>query len=216
MNEYEQKGYSFISKKDYLMLEKVYLDYCDKRYYFGLQVNQDEFYFYIINNNSNIYLSIYDIYCLLYEIVCKNSNTEFLNLIKRQMNMSTRLTQEVWYKNLYYSIHKIVRIKKDGCVISPESGVSITYSQLFLLINLIQAKSNALFEKSTQQNRKYKNGILRLFTALLSTTSNNDILKSIGWVYKDGKFILDRIENETERSKQKYYLTKEELKTILG
>lgn len=65
-----------------------------------------------------------------------------------------------------------------------DGSVQIDYKTLFILINLIQEKSNYLFERS-KKYRGYKNGIIRLLITLIQIEKNNPILEEKGWVYDE-------------------------------
>ncbi len=52
----------------------------------------------------------------------------------------------------------------------------------FILINLIQEKSSAMFSKSIG-NEKYIDGIIRLLVALIECTGNHNVLNEKGWFW---------------------------------
>ena len=59
MKSYIDKGYEIQDKKHYIMLQNVKLNYMDEWYEYGVQITQDEFYFYIIKDKANIYLWVF-------------------------------------------------------------------------------------------------------------------------------------------------------------
>ena len=85
-----------------------------------------------------------------------------------------------------------------------------------MLLNLIQEKSIALFLRGGQ-NKKYADGILRLFVVLLSKHEEIPLLTGLGWRYDAGsdQFLFQPPGAENERNKRKYYLTKQEFDTIM-
>lgn len=60
MKEYTDKEYSIQDRKHYMMLEKISVPYGEQTYEYGIQVTQDEIYFFITRSKANIYMSIVD------------------------------------------------------------------------------------------------------------------------------------------------------------
>ena len=65
--------------------------------------------------------------------------------------------------------------------------------------------------------KKYLDGLVRLFSVLLKCTSDNITLKSLGWIYNNsmGYFELKKEVFIGERNKKRYYLTASEEAIIL-
>jgi hypothetical protein len=112
----------------------------------------------------------------------------------------------------------LIELKANGEVAIPESGMKLTYSEIFVLINLIQEKSNALFMRSTTRKKKYQNGILRLLIVLCKMEKNILLLQELGWNWNEpqGRFEYLPKEKIKTRAKYKYYLTADEYKTIMN
>lgn len=211
MNQYEEKGYRIQDRKRYLMTGEISLDYMGKTYTYGIQVTQDEIYFYISRDSANVYLSIAEIYELLWTIR-KTDGDVILGALKRQLKVPRREKGEFRYKGIGYIMPKPVALEKEGQILLPDSGMQIKYSELFLLILLIQAKSNALFQRSTGVKRRYVNGILRMLVLLQELQEEDDLLQELGWKWNEecGRYMFMRFEQRTGRMKYKYYLTNKE------
>ena len=157
MKSYTDKGYEIQDKKRYIMLQNVKLDYMNEWYEYGVQITQDEFYFYIIKDKANIYLSIIEIYHLLLEFNRKDSGY-FVRCLKRQLRQKVSQRSEFQSQDLPFKIAKPVEIKREMSVRVLQTGIQITNKELFLLLLLIQEKSNALFKRSTGVKRSYEIG----------------------------------------------------------
>lgn len=96
-----------------------------------------------------------------------------------------------------------------------DSDVEITLEELFLLIYLIQDKSNYLI--SLGKKTEYINGIIRMLTTLLKCNNKNDILETIGWFFDYEKcyYILNSKDFLSEKKKRMNYLTEYEESLIL-
>ena len=83
---------------------------------------------------------------------------------------------------------------------------------MFLLIILIQEKSNALFKRSTGNKRLYVNGILRLLIVLLEGEQEDTLLKSLGWSWNAKEYEFQYVSKDNRKGREifKYYLTKTE------
>lgn len=72
MKEYTDKEYSIQDRKHYMMLEKISVPYGEQTYEYGIQVTQDEIYFFITRSKANIYMSIVEIYDAIRGMKSKN------------------------------------------------------------------------------------------------------------------------------------------------
>ena len=228
MKEYDDKGYFFIDRQAYRKIDKITTRQEGYEMTFGVEATQNDVYFYLINNQANTYLSIYEIYQLLLAVTCSEGEDFVVNALKQQLRLKIRKSpgknkKDVWlnqekfeYCGIEYDIRKTVELGRKGEVGIPDISLEITYKQLFLLINLIQEKSNALFLRG-KQNRKYADGILRLFVVLLCVHKELNLLTDLGWSYNaetDG-FLFEAPKEENQRNKRKYYLTKKEYDNIM-
>jgi len=101
-----------------------------------------------------------------------------------------------------------------------KSSATISYLEIFILLYLIQYKSNYLFSISLlEKDKAYSDGLIRLFIALFSLERDHSDLLNLGWEYDshNGRFKLNynRSISKKERASKKYYLTNEELGNIL-
>lgn len=211
MKQYLDKGYGVQDKKHYLMLEKITLEYMDVLYEYGIQVTQDEVYFYICRDNANIYLSIVEIYKLLVRLAIKDKEY-FLNCLKKQLKQKASEKGEFYNQGLSYKVMRPIEMKKEAFIDIPQTGIQITSKELFLLIILIQEKSNALFKRSTGNKRLYVNGILRLLIVLLEREQDDTLLKSLGWSWNAKEYEFQYVSKDNRKGREifKYYLTKTE------
>lgn len=225
MQSYEQKGYSFIDKKNYMMIEKIYTRQEGYEFEFGIEVTQNDVYFYLTEEKANVYLSIIELYHLLYAVGQQEGMEFVAGALKGQLRIQMKkaeakmLNQEKFvYRNLEYEIRKTVSLKRNAAVEIPNIAFSIPYCELFMLLNLIQEKSNALFSRK-KESKCYMDGILRLLIVLLTLKKDDACLLELGWRFDASldQFVFAEIpdEQKTERGKRKYYLTKTEYKNIL-
>lgn len=183
----------------------------------GIEVTEREVFFYVIDEGVNSYYSIIEMYNLFIDM-CFREGTDFV-ISKLQEQLANNYSEEkgssIIYDNNEYSIHKIVTVQDKGSIMPSDSSLELQYQHLFVLLNLIQEKSNALF--SMGKEKEYINGVLRLLIVLLSCDRDNPVLREMGWNYKksDCKFIFEKPVLETKRSIRKYYLTEEEYQYIL-
>lgn len=211
MKQYMGKGYTIQDKKHYLMLETVKLFYMDKWYEYGIQVTQDEVYFYVCKNSANIYFSIVEIYKLLHGLK-DNEKEIFLKCLKKQLKQRVSIKGEFVNNGLSYKMTRPIELREEVFIDIPKTGIQITNKELFLLIVLIQEKSNALFKRSTGTKRLYVNGILRLLVILLENERDDILLTSLGWRWNNKQVEFEFVSKNDRkgREKFKYYLTKAE------
>ena len=228
MKGYDERNYSFIDRASYRIIEKIQTLQEGCEAFFGVEATQNDVYFYLIDNQANTYLSIYEIYQLLLEISRREGTQFVVNALKKQLRLKIRRSpdpkkkeewlhqQEFEYRGIRYHIRETVDPGRCGEIEIPDMDFKISYRKLLVLINLIQEKSNALFLRG-RQNKKYADGILRLFVVLLSKHEEIPLLTGLGWRYDAGsdQFLFQPPGAENERNKRKYYLTKQEFDTIM-
>lgn len=212
---YEKKGYSIQNKDKYVMLDSVETEYGGQLYRYGIQVTRDDLYFFITRNSANVYLTIVELYELMKRITQKEGDF-LITTMKRQLKI--RRESKLRYRELEYNIPEIVWLPQKGEIALPDSGMKITYDELYVLINLIQAKSSALFKRGKAKDKKYAMGLLRMFIVLLSKQESILLLDGLGWkwdkVEKRYQFCLRK--KKDGREKYKYYLTRKEYETIMN
>lgn len=211
MKSYIDKGYEIQDKKHYSMLENVELIYMKKQYEFAIQVTQDEVYFYINKDRANIYLSIIDIYHLLMRFN-EMDKGYFLGCLKRQLRQKVSKRSEFVSQGLSYKMAQPIELSNEMSINVLQTGIQITNKELFLLLLLIQEKSNALFKRSTGIKRSYANGIFRLLIVLLEQKREDKLLGDLGWKWDElrSQFFFNQKQNRIGREVYKYYLTKSE------
>lgn len=232
INKYKNMKYSVGDEKNYRLIDRIKTLQNGYIFEFGAEATEREIYFYVIEDGANAYFSIVEIYKLLQDIMIREGEDFVIDLLKEQIqieievvknsendNKEKTLNQERFlYRGVEYYIKRTVEIndKRNGQVKPWDSSVKISYRQFFTLLNLIQEKSNALFSRG-KNNDQYKNGLIRLLIVLLINNHDIPILLQKGWKYDDEneKYTYQKIEEETEISKRKYYLTEEEYKNII-
>ena len=208
MKEYTDKEYSIQDRKHYMMLEKISVPYGEQTYEYGIQVTQDEIYFFITRSKANIYMSIVEIYDAIRGMKSKN-RLYFKECLKKQLKQKEN--GDFYNQGLSYKMKKPVYIEDLLEIAVPQTGFSITNRELLILIVLIQEKSNALFRRSTAQKRVYVNGIIRLLIILLEE-KDSLLLQQLGWNWdnRTQRFIYHAKELRKGRETYKYYLTQKE------
>lgn len=209
----------------YRYIDEIYLKNNKKDYSFGVQVSFREIFFYIKDGGSNCYYNIEDLYNLL-RLMTKSSRTRkkyvLTNLDKLIGSCSDNSIEKIEGENYfvyqgieYYFDNPL--IKDNGATVSLSEGDPlISYAKVFVLLNLIQKKSNSFFENG---NTDYINGLVRMLRVLLDLKHDNPTLIKKGWKYirADKKFVFNYIYNEDKDDKyDKYYLTEEEYNDIMG
>lgn len=215
LNEYKDKGY--LADDRYRMTEKVLMSYYED---YGCQVSSRDFYFYITERNGNAYYSIVELYQLLHRIIQKEGNDFVLDLLNKiEKAGTTKKTEDyIIYRGIQYGIRSHVEPGVNGKIEILDGSISLDYKKIIGLIILIQEKSN-YFWNSSKDDKKYTEGLLRLFRALVTSSKNHPLLESKGWKYsneKDEFEYVGKFSSDDKKAKRVYYLTKGELDDIIS
>lgn len=224
ISTYEKRGYIFgKNRRTYEFVRKISFNHDGLPYNCQVRVDFREIRFYLLGNDTNtveyegyIYFTIYELYRLLKNIVLVEGLDAVVNVLESYLEST--LHENFSYEENIYNF-KIPRLEDiDGKFELNEASLTVTYREIYLLLSLIQDKSNYLFSISTDGS-DYKDGIIRLMIALLSTNASNQLLESIGWEYdlENDKFNLNKkyVESKEDRASKRYYLTNAELRSIL-
>lgn len=212
IRQYEAKGYRVANKAEYLLNDVIRIEMDQKGYQFGIRVNINEVYFYIWKEGAQIYLTIYDIYLLLWKLEHSTCGINLIDSLDFYMKNDERV--DFTYQGRAYTVHRLPDLPGYSLELL-DSDVNISIQELMLLIYLIQDKSNYLEGLSKKKN--YINGLVRLLKALLQCNEPNEFLKTLGWIFNSD---LERFELKKERlvgrrSKKRYYLTEDEERLII-
>ncbi len=228
INEKKKMGMIIKDEYSYRYVEKIELILDDETMVFGVQANYKDVYFYIIDEGANSYFTVFDIYMILFEICAHGNKLTVINVLsemnKKEMKKISNPDEKKddWvnrgrfrYKDVEYNLKEAVIPDYNGKCKHKDGAREITYKQLFVLINLIQEKSNAFFTRGKNKDEKNVNGIVRLLSALLSLHTNNNLLMKMGWFYdeEEGHFQLKK--ELSQEDKKHYYLTQEEFDSII-
>lgn len=238
--KYEEKGYTILNKNKYRFREKiVVLADKIKDTPYGVEVDSEEVRFFIKKNDSNVYLSLMEIYWLIKKMKRDRRDT-MIGLLKTQLEMNKTTKREVeennggkgdgWsfiYRDIKYKIGTMIDFKSNWKVKIDNCELSISGREIFLLIHLIQEKSNAFFISGGKDSKNliYMDGVLRLFIVFLTLNESHEVLMKRGWKFdeKEKRFVFDTVMDEEktkektkEIKKLKYYLTENEYETIMS
>lgn len=223
MAEYESKGIDFIIRNHYKLLRKISINKEGSIFDYEIRVDFKDVRFYIIKNNSCIYLSIYEIYELLNNINA-NFDIDIVDELKSFYNNTDK--DEFEYSGKKYTFPRSPSFEGKYNIKIPYSNTIISCTELFILIFLVQEKSNYLWSIS-KETVTYKNGIIYLMIVLLSCKEDNNLLNELGWFYssEENKYIENKLSNSDEgdeefemkkrKVERKYYLTEIEMNSIL-
>lgn len=211
--EYSRKKY--LVPDYYRMVRKIRIEREGRVYELGVQVSTQDYYFYIIENEENAYYSIREIYDLLRAMSEKEGKEYVCDLLTKQMKETNK--EKFIYEDIEYEIRKSIVPDRIGDIQVWDGSKEISYEMLFMLINIVQEKSSAMFLKGVN-NEKYVDGIIRLLIVLVCCSDNHDILNSKGWFWDDRNqyFIYRNVLSEEEKRHKKYYLTEGEFDDIMS
>lgn len=222
INKYKSDGIDFIRENDYKLVDKIFISKSNNCYNFEVRVDFKEVRFYIIKSNSCIYLSLYEIYTLL-NYIFLNSDIDITEELRKVYDDSKEIFT---CSKKDYEFPDCSVIENQYQIRIPNSNLKISYTELLLLIFLIQEKSNYLCSIS-EDMYIYKNGIINMMIALLKCQADSTYLNKLGWYYskQENKYMENQLkylnksdENYKDRKKladRKYYLTLSEMESIL-
>lgn len=213
---YEKNGYIFDRVKDknnYFMIRKISVEGIE----IGVQVSASDYYFCLIINEQNAYFSVYELYRLLHLMTSCESNEYVISYLQQQIDSKSRC--KLRYEDIDYKVKKSIIPDKNKKIKVEESSEQIDYKTLFILLNLMQEKSNSLFGSSIK-NKDYKNGMIRLLITLIGVEKDNPVLRDRGWVFDHSKkrFNYDEKKDKYKNKEKfkKYNLTKGEKDSIMS
>ena len=214
--DYKERGY--IVSSNYKCLSSVDVICNRMKYRYNVQADNNEIKFFISNDKSNLYLSLYEIYELIHRLP-NNKRSKFKAAFYKHVSNGANAECYLIYKGIKYELPPCVDFPKTKLNLDT-LGLEVDGSQIYFLIHLIQSKSNSMFERSIDGKKANINGIYRLYSALLRKRSGSQLLDDKGWMWnsKLSKFILDPQQNGRDKTKwtEKYYLTAAEYEAILG
>lgn len=208
---YKKRGYLVDDR--YRMIRKISIEDMD----FGVQVSARDYFFFLINNGQNAYYSVYELYSLLRLMALELGRDNVNSLLQKQIN--SREKGKLIYEDIDYEMKKSVIPKKNDKIEVEDGSEQIDYKTLFILLNLMQEKSNSLFGSSIK-NKDYKNGMIRLLITLIGVEKDNPVLRDRGWVFDHSKkrFNYDEKKDKYKNKEKfkKYNLTKGEKDSIMS
>lgn len=230
MGSYEKLGVGFIEKRKYKLIEKISIESnvnSEELIEFEVRVTFKEVRFYIIKSDSCVYLSINEIYQLLNDMNLYND----IDIIdKLTVFYKTTEKDQFVYKDKTYNFPKSPNFYDKYKIKIANSNLNISWNEFFILIFLIQEKSNYFWSIKKEETIPYNNGIIYLLITLLNCKENNNLLKELGWNYStEEERYMDNVLSKPDRDEvseeeyeenckiveRKYYLTEDEMKSIL-
>lgn len=229
--EKEKSGIQIADKYYYKLVDSIKIKISDDiMLTYGFQANQKDVYFFITNNGANSYFSIVELYELLKYMCDLGDEDIVLDVLDRIMTTETKRiidtveSKEKWenrtdfyYRDVVYHFKAIDYPEYDGLIKLDDGAVKMSYLQIFVLLNLIQEKSNAFFTRGESKHVELVNGIVRLFICLLNGSNDYEELKQLGWFYdsESKKYNLN-IKKDRDKERRKYYLTEDEYLSIIN
>ena len=223
IREKQKRGLIISDLRFYRFIDNINLINNGVNYDFGVQASLREIYFYINENGSNCYYDIEDIYNLLRKMChgSKNNKKYVLNNLNKLLASDSDDSIEKIEGENYFVYQEIQyyfdnpTIEDNGKHVSLLEGDSlISFSKVFVLLNLIQKKSNSFFKNG---DKEYVNGLIRMYKVLILYKKNHEILKKKGWFfnYKEKKFVF-KFKGQKDNKAFKYYLTEDDYNIIMG
>ena len=212
---YETKGYCFINKNDYALIDKIQVNYYGYCMDLRIRVGCQEPSFLLINEGANIELSLTDVYSILSASL--STVIPICIDLKKQLNSSYEKSGFI-YKDNEYQMIKPIKVSESLILKTPRTNIDIPYCQIIVLLALIQSKSSYFFSSGSDEKKKYIGGIYRLLICLLSVNSDHLLLKKRGWIWnkKNNRFELRKDKADINYIMLKYYLTQDEMETIMN
>lgn len=224
IKQYKEKGFTFTNEKDYMLIDQVKIQHnLEEMLTFEVRVDFSEVRFFIIKNSACIYLTIYQLYEILYQIT-KEGKIDVVYQLKQMIKRKKK--EKFKYRGIKYEVPKIRKFSAKHMIYIADSNTYITYSELFYLLALVQEKSNYLCSISKEM-KNFSYGLYRLLISLLALNQDHQILKKMGWEYDvDNECFKRNILRKKKKDikgykkhnkivERKYYLTEKELESII-
>lgn len=232
MTQKKESGIIIANEHEYRFVDTIFI--CvnqSEKLEIGFQANNDDVYFFLIDDGANVYYSVKEIYELLLFICVTGRRRivlEALDVIintimrKKERKDPSEKEEDLWenrgcffYRGIKYYLKDVRFPMCTGEVEMPDGACRISFLKLFVLINLIQEKSNALFTRGEGKKVHFVNGMVRLLYCLLIGEEDCEVLNRKGWYYDKSakKFILHS--DLAEDKLTKYYLTEDEYQSII-
>ena len=135
INNYELKGY-ILNKNNYVTNDILQININGIIFKYGIRINGNDVYFYILKEGCQIYLKIYDIYLILWKLYYKENNKQIIDFLEYYENNNQEISFS--YEGVNYFVHQLPKIDENTKIGVLDSDVEITLEELFLLIYLIK------------------------------------------------------------------------------
>lgn len=215
---FQLKNLNYLEPQKYYKTGVIGVKFKNKIHNFGFNTDGWNTSFFIVDDGANCYLTLHDLYDCFMKMDSKEGMGFSSNILQRQLvNYQEQIKDVFIYQGIEYEMIKTAECYKDGEVVLDNASCGISYSVIFMLVNLIQNKSNVLYLRGN--NDEYLEGTIRLFIALLSLEEDREILTTLGWRWncENNRFDYNEINfsKESEYWKRKYCLTETELRSIM-